>query len=505
MEKKYFIYCRKSTDEKERQVLSISAQLSITREVARRHNLHVVQELTESRSAKLIGRPVFNRMMDQLEQGEIYGVIAHKPDRLSRNDTDSARIFHLMSSGVDFVFADTPVVNNAMGRANLGMQFVWAKFYSENLSEEVKKGMREKFKQGGWPVRAPLGYINRDGQVIPDPQRVHHIKKAFLLFAEGELSVNALAQKLHGYGLRTREGCRICKSALHGILTNPFYYGMMHYGGMTGKGKHKPLIQRQLWQKVQDILHGKARPHPVKHDFTYRGMLRCGECGCAISAQYAKGTYIYYRCCKTKHKKCSQPYIREEALASQLAEIVKGISLDKADMEVMKKELRQARQSIDAFREQILSSLNGRYVKLEQRKENLWNLRIDDKMPQDAFDKKLEEAIAEQEEIQEKMAQHEHAGNRWYDQCSNFLELAHTAHSLLLNGEKAEKRKIVDSVCSNLILKDGKVRHSYKKPFDILAKGSHRPVMCSTLDALRTFFMENEWKCPSFGSALPER
>lgn len=190
MEKKYFIYCRKSTDEKDRQVLSIPAQLSITREVVRRHGIEVVEELTESRSAKTPGRPIFDKMMDDLEKGKVYGVIAHKPDRLSRNDMDSARIFHLMSSGVDFVFADTPVVNNAMGRANLGMQFVWAKFYSENLSEEVKKGMREKFRQGGWPVRAPLGYLNRDGAVFPDPQRAPHIKKAFLLFAQGELSVN---------------------------------------------------------------------------------------------------------------------------------------------------------------------------------------------------------------------------------------------------------------------------------------------------------------------------
>ena len=167
---------------------------------------------------------------------------------------------------------------------------------------------------------------------------------------------------------------------------------------------------------------------------------------------------------------------------------------DKATLGTMKIELKRARQSIDIYREQILSSLQGRYTRLEQRKENLWNLRIDDKMPQDAFDEKLEKTIAEQGEIQEKMAQHDHANNEWYDQCSNFLEVAHTAHSLFLKGEKAEKRKIVDSVCSNLILKDGKVRHSYKKPFDILVKGSGRSGMRGRMDALQTFFLQNEWQ-----------
>jgi DNA invertase Pin-like site-specific DNA recombinase len=494
MEKKYFIYCRKSTDEKERQVLSISAQLSITREAVRRHGIEVVKELTESRSAKTPGRPIFDRMMDDLKKGKVHGVIAHKPDRLSRNDTDSARIFQLMSNGVDFVFADTPVVNNAMGRANLGMQFVWAKFYSENLSEEVKKGLREKFRQGMWPTYAPLGYLNRDGKILVDTERAPLVSKAFQWFASNEFSVETLAQKIYDEGLRSRKGSRISKSVVHRILNNPFYYGKMQWGGMTGKGKHRSLVPRQTWERVQNILHGKARPHPVKHSFTYRGLLRCGGCGCAITAQYSKGTYIYYRCTNSKHKKCSQPYIREEQLTQKLAEIIKGVTLDKATLKTMNIELKRARQSIDAYREQILSSLKGRYTRLEQRKENLWNLRIDDKIPQNAFDEKLEKTIAEQDEIQEKIAQHDHANNRWYEQCSNFLELAHTAHSLFLNGEKAEKRKIVDSVCSNLILKDGKVRHSYKKPFDILVKGSGRSGMRGRLDALQTFFLQNEWQ-----------
>ena len=494
MQKKYFIYCRKSTDEKERQVLSISAQLSITREVARRHEIEVTEELTESRSAKTTRRPIFDRMMDDLEKGVLHGVIAHKPDRLSRNDTDSARIFQLMSSGVDFVFADTPVVNNAMGRANLGMQFVWAKYYSENLSEEVKKGLKEKFRQGIWPTYAPLGYLNKDGRILVDPKRGSLIKKAFQWFASNEFSVEALEQKIYHEGLRSRGGYRISKSVLHRVLSNPFYYGRMQWGGMTGRGKHKPLVSKQTWEKVHDILHDKARPHPVKHKFTYRGLLRCGECGCSITAQYSKGKYIYYRCTKSKRKKCSQPYIREEELTRKLEKIIKRINLDEAALRTMKSELKQARQSIDAYREQILSSLKGRYTRLEQRKENLWNLRIDDKIPQDAFDEKLEKIIAEQEEVQEKLAQHDHANNRWYEECSNFLEAASTVYSLFLKGEKAEKRKIVDSVCSNLILKDGKVRHSYKKPFDILAKRSVRSGMRGLWNALRTFFMENKWE-----------
>lgn len=495
MDKKYYIYCRKSTDEKDRQVLSISAQLSITRELAKRHGLCVAVELTESQSAKVPGRPIFNKMIKAIEDGEVCGVLAHKPDRLSRNDTDSAKIFELMSSGIEFVFADTPVMNNAMGRANLGMQFVWAKYYSENLSEEVRKGLREKFRQGLWPTYAPPGYLNKAGKVIVDQQRACFVKKAFQWFAEDNLSVKSLAQKLYEDGLRTKGGNKITKSVIHRILLNPFYYGMMEWGSMRVMGKHKPLVSKDLWQKAQNILHERSRPHPVSYDFTYRGMIRCGECGCGITAQYAKRKYVYYRCSKSKHKGCSQPYIREEELTAQLADIISGITIDEQTKEIMKKELKQARQSIDAYREQLLSSLKQRYAKLETRKESLWNIRLEDQMPQDVFRGKLDATVAEQEEIQAKIDEHERANNRWYDQCSNFLEMAGEAYLLYKLGEQAQKRKIVNSVCSNLVLKGGKLGFSYKKPFDILVKGEGRPTRRGRWDALRTFFMLNHWEC----------
>ena len=77
---------------------------------------------------------------------------------------------------------------------------------------------------------------------------------------------------------------------------------------------------------------------------------------------------ITCRCTNSKHRKCSQPYIREEELTQELPEIIRGASLDKATLEVMRIELKQARQSIDVYREQVLSGLKGRYTKLEQRR-----------------------------------------------------------------------------------------------------------------------------------------
>ncbi len=80
---KYFIYCRKSTEEEERQILSIEAQLTELRESAKKERLFVVKEFTESQTAKEPGRPVFNKMLEEIEKGNASGILAWNPDRVS--------------------------------------------------------------------------------------------------------------------------------------------------------------------------------------------------------------------------------------------------------------------------------------------------------------------------------------------------------------------------------------------------------------------------------------
>lgn len=496
--KQYFVYVRKSTDEADKQVLSIDAQLSIIRDFVRRHGLKIKETFREARSAMKPGRPVFNDMIKRLEKGKAHGVIAHKTDRLSRNDTDSARIFDLMSKGYEIIFVDTPVLNNAVGRATLGMQLVWAKFYSENLSEEAKKGMKEKVRQGGWPNLAPIGYLNVSGEIVPDPQRAPFIKKAFEWRASEDISVRELSRRLYEEGFRNRNGGRFARSAFHKLLRNPFYYGEMTWDGGTYRGKHQPLITKQLWNKVQDALRKKTRPRWKRHDFPFRGFLTCGECSCSITAQYAKRKYIYYRCSKAKHSKCRQPYIREEELVKQLEQVIKCISIDEATLRIIKKELLIARSSIDAYRNNVLGSLRQRRSKLENAKKNLWDLRIESCIPKEIFDQKLEAITKEQEEIREKLAKHNDANDRWYEDCSRFLETATKVHELFKVGTLSSKRAIIGAVCSNLVLKDRKiVKITWKKPFDILAR-KERKGKCSrwypTVDDVRTFNLVGDLK-----------
>jgi DNA invertase Pin-like site-specific DNA recombinase len=147
---KYFIYCRKSTEEEKRQILSIEAQLTELREYAKQNNLFVVREFTEKQSAKEPGRPIFNEMLSQIEKGEANGILAWNPDRLARNSIDGGRIIYLVDTGKiqslkfpTFWFEPTP-----QGKFMLSVAFGQAKYYTDNLRENILRGIRQKIKTG---------------------------------------------------------------------------------------------------------------------------------------------------------------------------------------------------------------------------------------------------------------------------------------------------------------------------------------------------------------------
>ena len=95
---KYLVYCRKSTDDKEKQVLSIEAQVEEIKQFASREKLNIVDWVIESQTAKAPGRPKFNQVLDRVEKGEFEGIISWHPDRLARNSIDGGQIIYLLNS-----------------------------------------------------------------------------------------------------------------------------------------------------------------------------------------------------------------------------------------------------------------------------------------------------------------------------------------------------------------------------------------------------------------------
>src|SRR5262245_58490907 len=119
---KYFLYARKSTKDREKQVLSIPSQLDALRKLAKQQNLIVVAEITERESAHVPGRPEFSNMMRRIEEGEASGILAWHPDRLARNSMDGGAIIYYLDSGklTDLKFASFWFENTPQGKSNLG-------------------------------------------------------------------------------------------------------------------------------------------------------------------------------------------------------------------------------------------------------------------------------------------------------------------------------------------------------------------------------------------------
>jgi DNA invertase Pin-like site-specific DNA recombinase len=287
--KKFFIYVRKSTDTEDRQVRSINDQIDELKELAQKESLEVIDILIEKQTAKIPGRPVFNEMIERIENNEANGILAWHPDRLARNSVDGGKIIYLVDTGKiqflqfpTFWFDPTP-----QGKFMLSIAFGQSKYYIDNLSENVKRGIYQKLKNGLWPQFAPLGYINdtKTKSLFIDKEKYHFIQKTFETYSTGKYTLKELRKIINELGLKGRKNKILSKSNYQYILKNPFYFGIMRYKNEFYEGSHKPIISKKLFDKCQEILQRKSKPKKeLKKYFLYRGIFQCGECGYTITA-----------------------------------------------------------------------------------------------------------------------------------------------------------------------------------------------------------------------------
>lgn len=337
---KYCLYARKSSESDERQAMSIDSQLAEMRAVAQLQGLNVVRELQESHSAKDSGqRPLYNELLQGLKNTDYNAVLTWAPDRLSRNAGDLGAIVDLMDQGklLHIKTYSQTFSNNPNEKFLLMILCSQAKLENDNKSINVKRGIRAKCEMGWRPGTAPLGYINRAfggvSDIIPDPDRADIITEMFYKAADG-WSGRRLKEWLDKKGVITRTGRQVPVSSILAMLINPFYYGEFQYPEGPNepwyKGAHKPLITKELFDKVQETRHVWKGVWGSK-DFIFKGKFKCGKCGTLIIGQekYKKqkdGSFkrhVYYTCTGRTKRDCKQPYINEANMCAILEEFIK--------------------------------------------------------------------------------------------------------------------------------------------------------------------------------------
>ena len=450
--KKFFIYTRKSTDDKDRQVRSIADQLSELKELALKEQLEVVDVFVEKQTAKIPGRPVFNEMLERMEKGEASGILAWHPDRLARNSVDGGKIIYLVDTGVisemkfpTFWFDPTP-----QGKFMLSIAFSQSKYYVDNLSENIKRGHRNKVKDGIWPQMSPLGYINKDKRIVPDPELAPLIKKTFEAYSTGSFTLRELRDKFNGLGLKRKSGKELAVSNYQKLLKNPIYTGLMLYNGEIFEGKHEPIISKKLFDSVQEVMTRKSKPKSRGlKPYLYRGFFRCGECGCFITTETQKG-HNYLRCTKRKNP-CSQRYAREEVITSEIQKEIKKVSLpeDWASwmLEENKKDVEREAQSATLFAEQTKAEISL----LDSKIEKLMNAYLESALSLDEYREAKNKLVNQNQLLKEKLSAFEQKANNRFELTEKFLKYN---VELANKGTNEEKLHLFKKVGSNFQIKD---------------------------------------------------
>jgi len=477
---KYFLYCRKSSEDEDRQVLSIDSQRSeMERLGSAWREVEIVKIYEESFSAKAPGRPVFNEMLKRIEEGEAEGIIAWHPDRLARNSIDGGRIIYLLDTKClkDLRFATFTFENNSQGKFMLSIIFGYSKYYVDSLSENVRRGNRTKVELGWMPGQAPLGYLNDKGSktIIPDPERFLLVKQIWDLMLTGAYTPRKIWEvATQEWGLRTVKRKRIggkppSLSAIYRILTNPFYAGVLEWEGKTFPGKHSPIVTVDEFDRVQKLLGRPGRPRAKEREFAYTGLIRCGECGFSVTAEEKVNRYgyryTYYHCSKRRlDYRCRQPYISvanlERQIKSFLAEITIPVRLHRW---VLSRLQRMANEKKDAKIVQR-SSLETTQLSIARELENLTKLRIRDLLTDEEYIKQRQDLERQQIGIAQQIRKLD-GPDSWFEPAQVLVSFNARAVSYFSAGNLQTKRFILSIVGSNLVLKNGKLNIETKKPF----------------------------------------
>jgi site-specific DNA recombinase len=470
---KYFLYARKSTESEDRQVLSIESQIDELKAIADQENIQIIEVLHESRSAKTLGRSVFNAMIDRINRGEATGILCWKLDRLARNFIDAGKVIEMLQHSViqhirSYEKSYYPQDNVLM----MSLEFGVANQFSRDLAVNVNRGMKKKAEMGWYPVQPPIGYLNSKikgkgkNDITKDPERYEIVRKVFDLMLTGTMTVPKLWRIASDeLGLRSRKERKMCRASFYYILSNSFYYGMFEYPRGSGtwyKGAHVPMITDEEFDRIQILLGRKGKPRPKSHIFDFTGMLRCGECGGVITAEEKikrpkNGKihhYVYYHCTKRVHPECTQGSIEVTELKKQIVKKIESLEIPPEFHTFALKWFRKKNEKDTETNITILSAHQKAYDACVRKISALIDMRAANEITAEEFADRKPALVKEKGRLEELFGD---TGDRVNKQLQNaddlFTFLRDAVEKFNTKGFETRKR-ILSTLGQNLLLKD---------------------------------------------------
>ena len=468
---KTIIFARVSTAEQKEEGQSIPAQLVRMREYRNNKGLPKGLEYEIDESSTKDERHKFEQVIEIIKNSkEKVALIIETIDRLQRSFKESVILDELRKRDkVEIHFLRENLVisvnSNSSELIRWDMGVMFARSYVLQLSDNVKRSIEQSLRDGRFPSKAPYGYKNikldnEKTDIIIDEYEAQIVILAYKLYSSKAYSFGTLRAKL-----KTDHGIDWSQGFLDKVLKNPFYYGTMLFKGKLYPHRYPPIITKQLFDQVQEIKAGHNKM-PFKYKGLprlYRGLIRCGHCGLAVTPEEQKGI-IYYHCTQSKGKHGAS-YVPEHEITIQIADVFKRIQVPQEVLEEIVDSLKNVHEGKVEFREHQYKALTDERNIYSNRIEKLYMDKLDGRITESEYDRYYQSFRERQSELDTQLALLQEAEDTYYLSAKYLLELAQKAHQLFEVAEIDERRQLIKLVLSNLTLEGRKLRYEAIKPF----------------------------------------
>lgn len=468
---RYILYARKSSEEKTKQVQSIEDQIQALRPIIEGGNLELVLTLSESRSAKAPGRPVFNEMLDRITRGEADGILCWHINRLTRNPVDSGTIRWMLQQGVIREIV-TPhrtyrPEDNALISAvesAMGEQFL------VELIQSSRRGMLSKIEKGWFPGRVPQGYRNElaSRTIVRDEERWNLVRRAWTEFSTGRYSVPMLAAKMTDeWGYCSPAGGRgMAPNTLYRILSNRFYTGVFEFERQIFPGKHEPMVSHDEFAIVQRLMKRDiVKPTRTKMEFAFNGLMTCGYCGRAVCGDRKRKIikesreerlHTYYAC--SRGSRCNPYRIKEQDVFEMVQTRLEEVSLPEEYLHYARETTRRHDEERARLEKAIDESRARMKVDLQTQIDELITLRSRRQISDVDFDRMQERLRNEQMILATQVDEETRKEESGWKSANRLAEFCVTSDETFQTGTVAQKGLVARQLGASYVLKRGKLK-----------------------------------------------
>ena len=253
------------------------------------------------------------------------------------------------------------------------------------------------------------------------------------------------------------------------MFKNPFFHGVMAFNGELYEGRHEPIITKRLFDRVQEVTAQKSKPKtPQLKPYLYRGLFRCGECGCFITTETQKG-HNYLRCTK-RLVPCTQKYVREEAIAVQVDRTIERVALESTIADKMIRQLEKERTAAAKGQEAAIAGLKADVATCEKQIDLLLDMRLNEQISETEYVSKKHILVNQKAELKGKLEAFEHNRQNRFEPAIQFVLEAKQATFLLAEGNREKNRDFLKKIGSNFQVAEKSLAVELKNPWNLLAE-----------------------------------